>query len=322
MKDDHSARWSLLAIGRFPDPVKADFRAAFDSEFLEAVPPDGVAAALGNREALLLSFGTDLRHDAVLALPASLKAIATYSVGYEHIDVAAARERGLPVLNTPDVLTDAVAEVGVFLMLGAARRATESIDLIRGRRWSGWTPTQLIGVELPGKKLGVLGMGRIGRGIAQRARAFGMAVHYHNRHRLPPELEAGAMFHADFAALARVADVLMIAAHLSAETRHYLNAERIALLKPGAIMCNVGRGDLIEDDSLIAALSDGRVRAAGLDVFENEPNLNPRYYDLPNVFMLPHIGSSTIETRRRMGQVLIDGLLTLRQGGQPTNRVG
>jgi glyoxylate reductase len=310
----------LLAIGRFPDAVKADFRAAFDCEFTDAAPAGGIGAAVAGRDVLLLSFGTELRRDAVLALPASLKAIATYSVGYEHIDVTAAKERSLPVLNTPDVLTDAVAEIGLFLILGAARRATESIDLIRGRQWPGWNPTQLIGVELLGKRLGILGMGRIGRGIAQRARAFGMAIHYHNRSRLPPELEAGAVFHADFAALARVSDVLTIAAHLSAETRHYLNAERILLLTPGAIVCNVGRGDLIDDDALIAALSDGRLRAAGLDVFEHEPDIDARYYDLPNVFMLPHIGSSTIETRRRMGQVLIAGLLALKEGQQPTNR--
>jgi glyoxylate reductase len=321
MQDDGPARWSLLAIGRFPDAVKDDFRAAFDAEFLETVPADGVNAALGAREVLIMSFGTELRHDAIRALPASLRALATYSVGYEHMDVAAAKERGLPVLNTPDVLTDAVAEIGLFLMLGAARRATESIELIRGRRWPGWNATQLVGVELLNKNLGILGMGRIGRGIAWRAHAFGMAIHYHNRNRLPPDLEAGAIFHTDFAAMARVTDVLMIAAHLSAATRHYLDAGRIALLKPGAIVCNVGRGDLIDDNALIAALGDGSVRAAGLDVFENEPNIDPRYYDLPNVFMLPHIGSSTIETRRRMGQVLIAGLLTLKDGGQPANRV-
>ncbi len=164
-------------------------------------------------------------------------------------------------------------------------------------------------------------MGRIGRGIARRARAFGMAIHYHNRARLAPEIEDGADYHPDFAGMARIADVLMIAAQSSAETRHYLDAARLAPLKPGAIVCNVARGDLIDDNALIAALGDGRVRAAGLDVFENEPKLDPRYYDLPNVFMLPHIGSSTIETRRRMGQALILGLLTLKAGGKPANRV-
>lgn len=321
MPMNDTSRWSLLAIGQFPDEVKGDFRAAFDTIFLDEVPPGGVNAALGARDVLITSFGNELRRDAIKALPPSLKAVATYSVGYEHIDVDAARERGLPVFNTPGVLTDAVAEIGLLLMLGAARRATESIVLIRGRSWTGWTPDQLIGVELLGKTLGILGMGRIGRGIAQRARACGMAIHYFNRTRLAPEFEAGAVYHADFEDMARASDVLMIAAQSSPDTRHFLNAERIALLRHGTIVCNVARGDLIDDEALIAALGDGRVRAAGLDVFENEPKIDPRYYNLPNVFMLPHIGSSTIETRRRMAQSLILGILTWKAGAIPTNRV-
>jgi glyoxylate reductase len=319
MNDDK--RWSVLAIGRFPNEVKADFGDAFEIEFRDTIAASQLNAALGPRAVLLLSFGTDLDAATIRALPASLKAIATYSVGYEHIDIAAARARDLPVLNTPGVLTDAVAEIGLLLMLGAARRITESIDLIRSRRWPGWNPTQLVGVELRGKILGILGMGRIGRGIAQRARAFGMAIHYHNRRRLPADLEEGAIFHGDFAGMAAASDVLMIAAHSSAETRHYLDAARLALLKPGAIVCNVARGDLIDDAALIAALRDGRVRAAGLDVFENEPKLDARYYDLPSVFMLPHIGSSTIETRRRMARALILGLEALKAGGKAANRV-
>ena len=318
---DRDPRWSLLAIGRFPDEVKTDFGEAFDCAFLDEVPPGGVNASLGAREALIMSFGTELRECAIQALPATLKAIATYSVGYEHIDISAAKARGLPVLNTPDVLTDAVAEVGMLLMLGAARRATESIELIRGRNWPGWNATQLIGIELLGKNLGILGMGRIGRGVAGRARAFGMNVHYHNRSRLAPELEDGATYHVDFAGMAALTDVLMLAAQSNATTRHCLDAARIAQLKPGAIVCNVARGDLIDDGALIAALRDGRVRAAGLDVFENEPKVDPRYFDLPNVFMLPHIGSSTIETRRRMARALVDGLLVLKAGGKASNRV-
>jgi lactate dehydrogenase-like 2-hydroxyacid dehydrogenase len=321
MPTNDASSWSLLAIGQFPDEVKSDFHAAFDTMFLDTVPAGRLNAVLGARDVLMTSFGYELRRDAVSALPLSVKAIATYSVGYEHIDVDAAQERGLPVFNTPGVLTDAVAEIGLLLMLGAARRVTESIGLIRGRNWTGWSPAQLIGIELLGKTLGILGMGRIGRGIAHRARACGMAIHYFNRTRLAPELETGAVYHADFGDMARASDVLMIAAQSSPETRHFLNAERIALLKRGAMVCNVARGDLIDDDALIAALGDGRVRAAGLDVFENEPKIDPRYYDLPNVFMLPHIGSSTIETRRRMAQSLILGLLTWKAGGKPTNRV-
>jgi lactate dehydrogenase-like 2-hydroxyacid dehydrogenase len=316
----NDGRWSMLAIGLLPEPVKDDFRAAFDTEFHDR-PPADLNANLAGRELLLVPFGTEWLRTTILALPASLKAMATYSVGLEHIDLAAARERGLPVFNTPDVLTDAVAEIGMLLMLGAARRATESIELIRGRAWTGWTATQLIGVELKGKALGIFGMGRIGRGIAERARAFGMAIHYCNRRRLPPELEAGAIHHLEFGEMAAIADILMIAANSSAETRGFLDAARIAKLKPGAIVANVARGDLVDDGALIAALTDGRVRAAGLDVFAGEPKLDPRYFDLPNVFMLPHIGSSTIETRRRMAKALIDGIALWRSGGKPANRV-
>jgi lactate dehydrogenase-like 2-hydroxyacid dehydrogenase len=319
MRDNR--RWSMLAVGALPDPVKDDMRTAFDAEFFDVLPADQLLPRLANRQVLLVSFGTNWPRATIASLPASLKAIATYSVGYEHIDTAAAKARGLPVFNTPDVLTDAVAEIGMFLMLGAARRATESIDLIRSRAWTGWTATQLIGVELLGKKLGVFGMGRIGRGIAARARAFGMSIHYCNRRRLPPELEAGAICHAEFGDMAGEIDFLMIAAHSSAETKHFLNAERLRRLKPGAIVANIARGELIDDDALIAALTNGQIRAAGLDVFNGEPKIDARYYDLPNVFMLPHIGSSTIETRRRMAKALIDGIATYRAGGKPANRV-
>lgn len=319
--DKAGDKWSLLGVGRLPERVKEDFRAAFAAEFRDAVPPEGLNATLAGRDILLLSFGTNLPREAVLALPASLKAIATYSVGLEHIDLAAARERGLPVFNTPDVLTDAVAEIGIFLMIGAARRATESIDLIRSRTWRGWNADQLIGVELYGKALGIFGMGRIGRGVAHRARAFGMAIHYCNRRRLPSALEAGAVYHADFAAMGRAVDFLLLAAQSSAETRGFLDAARIARLMPGIVVANIARGELIDDDALIAALASGQVRAAGLDVFAGEPDLDPRYFDAPNVFMLPHIGSSTIETRRRMAKALIDGIATWRDGGTPGNKV-
>jgi glyoxylate reductase len=311
----------MLAICPLPDPVKADLRTVFDVDFLDALADGELNRRLGTREILVVSFGAPLTRDMILALPRSLKAIATYSVGYDHIVVVAAKERGLPVFNTPDVLTDAVAETGLFLMLGAARRATESIDLIRGGGWAGWSATQLIGIELKGKALGILGMGRIGRGIAERARAFGMDIHYRNRRRLSPDLEAGAVYHADFDGMAGRIDVLMIAAHSNPGTQRYLDTARIARLKHGAIVANIARGELIDDDALIAALSDGRVRAAGLDVFAGEPRFDPRYLSLPNVFMLPHIGSSTIEARRRMGEALIAGLMAWRSGSEPPNRV-
>lgn len=311
----------MLAVGLLPDEVKQDLARAFAANFHDALPiPELIAEARG-RDVLLITVNTALRADTILSLPPSVKAIATYSVGYDHIDVAAARARRIAMFYTPDVLTDAVAEIGMFLLLGAARRATESIDLIRSRAWPGWNAVQLNGVELLGKKLGILGMGRIGRAVAQRARAFGMSIHYHNRARLSAELELDAAYHRSFADMAPEIDALAIAAHSNPESRGFLDGERIALLKPGSIVVNVGRGDLIDDEALIAALRSGHVRAAGLDVFNNEPEIDPRYVDLPNVFMLPHIGSSTIETRRRMGGVLIEGLLAFRNGERPSNRI-
>jgi lactate dehydrogenase-like 2-hydroxyacid dehydrogenase len=319
------SRWGILVACALPDEVNRDVAAHFDAAFenFERVPDAAprLYRALGGREALLVTMNVPLDARAIAGLPDSLRAIASYSVGYEHIDVAAARQRGIAVFNSPGVLTDATAEVGMLLMLGAARRATESIALIRERRWTGWTAQQLNGIELAGKTLAIFGMGRIGKAVAARARAFGMTIHYCNRRRLPEAEERGAVFHADAARLLAAADVLLLASPSTAETRFWLDAQRIGQLKPGAIVVNVARGNLVVDEALIAALRDGRVRAAGLDVFNNEPALDPRYFDLPNVFMLPHIGSSTIETRRRMGRILIDGILAWRRGETPVNRL-
>jgi glyoxylate reductase len=254
-------------------------------------------------------------------LPPCIRAIATFSVGLDRIDLKAAAARGIAVFNTPDVLDDAVAEVAMLLLLGAARRATESIDLIRSRRWSGWTATQLNGVQLTDKTLGIFGMGRIGRKIASLARAFGMAIAYSNRRPLEAALAAGARYYGQLREMVGEVDCLVLAAPSSAETRGIVDAGLLAAARPGLIVVNIGRGDLIRDEDLINALESGQVRAAGLDVFAGEPQVNPRYFDLANVFMLPHIGSSTIETRRAMGRILIAGLEAWRDGRAAPNRV-
>ncbi|UFN48447.1 D-glycerate dehydrogenase [Roseomonas sp. OT10] len=255
-------------------------------------------------------------------LPASVRVIATYSVGHDHIDLEAARSRGLAVLSTPDVLSDAVADLGILLLLGAARRAREGMQMLYDGAWTGWSPTQLIGRDLSGGRLGIVGMGRIGRAIARRARnGFGMAVHYHNRSRLSPEAEDGAAFHPRLDDLLAVSDFLMLAAPVTPETRGMLDARAIGLLPAGAVVANVSRGDLVDDEALIAALAGGRVMAAGLDVFRGEPDIHPGYLALPNVFLQPHQGSSTIETRLRMGALLLDSILRLRAGEAVANRL-
>ncbi|HKY82477.1 MAG TPA: NAD(P)-dependent oxidoreductase [Sphingobium sp.] len=251
-------------------------------------------------------------------LPPSVKAIATYSVGYDHIDLAAAADRGIAVFNTPGVLSDAVADATLFLILGAARRATESIALLREGRWTGWSPGQLIGEGLGGKTLGIFGMGNIGRRIARRARAFGMDIAYHDQREVEGE---EARFVADPRDLIAQSDVAVLAWPSTPETRYFIARDTLKLAKPSLILVNIGRGDLVKDDDLIAALRDGGILAAGLDVFDKEPDIHPGYLDLPNAFLLPHIGSSTWEARLAMADVLIDAMEVHAAGGMPANRI-
>ena len=317
-------RLAIFAACRLPDEVRADLRQECDIVFADEVAPGTPSRALlrtATQPIVLISVEEPLDAAAIAGLPGSVRAIATYSVGHEHLDLDAARKRGIAVFNLPDALSEAVAEIGMFLLLGAARRATESINLIRSRQWPGWNALQLNGVELFQKHLGIFGMGRIGRVLAARARAFEMTIHYSNRRRLAPEIEQGARYHADPRAMFGAIDALVLLAPSSPQTRGFLNAERIGWLKRGAIVVNVARGNLVVDDDLIAALTSGHLFAAGLDVFDGEPKIDPRYYDLPNVFMLPHIGSSTIETRRRMAAALIDQVRIWVAGGKPSNRL-
>ncbi len=250
------------------------------------------------------------KFDAALikALPGTVKVIGTFSVGMEHIDLDAAAARGIKICHTPDVLTTATAELSLTLMLMAARRAGEGERILRAGRWQGLAPTHHLGRGVAGKTLGILGMGRIGRALAEMARGLNMQVHYRNRQRLPAELEQGATYHADDASFLAVLDFLSINAPGGKETFHWLNAERLALLKPGAIIVNTGRGTTIDDDALVAALCTGHVAAAGLDVFANEPEIPPGYLTLENVVLLPHIGSATIEARNAMGFLALDGI--------------
>ncbi|WP_036480534.1 D-glycerate dehydrogenase [Myxosarcina sp. GI1] len=272
-------------------------------------------------DALIITGQNHLSEETIAQLPERLKAIATFSVGYDHIDLEAAEKRGFAVINTPGVLTDATADVTWLLLLAAARRAHEGEQLIRQGKWSDPRPTQLLGTEVTGKRLGILGMGRIGRAVAKRAKAFDMEVHYCNRHRLSSEQEAGAIFHDTPEDLLGVSDFLSFHCPATPETENFLNARRIELLPDGAIIVNAARGSLIVDEDLIAALRSRRIFAAGLDVFEGEPNLNPTYRSLPNVFLLPHLGSATVETRTQMGFLILDNLDAVFAGKQPPNNL-
>ena len=250
------------------------------------------------------------RFDAALIgkLPQQVRVIATFSVGLEHIDLAAAAAQGVEVCNTPDVLSTATAELALTLMLMAARRAGEGERLLRAGKWAGLSPTFFLGRRVCGKTLGIFGMGRIGRELAGMARGLGMTVHYRNRSRLAPELELGAVYHGDDASFLGAIDFLSINAPGGAETYHWLNAARIGMLKPGAVVVNTGRGSAVDDEALIGALRSGHVLAAGLDVYNNEPHVHPGYLELENAVLLPHIGSATVETRDAMGFLALDGI--------------
>jgi lactate dehydrogenase-like 2-hydroxyacid dehydrogenase len=304
-------RTALLVTRRLPDAVLARARRDYDARVNESdrvYSASELAAAAQGCAAVLCAPGDPLRAETLAALPACVRALSTFSVGYDHIDVAAARARGLALFHTPGVLTDATAEIALLLLLGAARRAHEGQRMLREGRWLAWTPTLLLGRGLAGARLGIFGMGRIGQAVASRARAFGMQIHYASRRKLGPELEAGARFHADSDELLRNSDFLSLHCPANAQTHHWLDARRIALLPPGAIVINTARGNVVDDAALIAALASGRLAAAGLDVFENEPQLDPRYLALDNAFLLPHMGSATREARDAMGNLALDNL--------------
>jgi glyoxylate reductase len=302
----------LLSLLDLPDPVVDVLQQRVELTFGTLECAAGISPG-----ALLCSIGNCLDAATIRGLPSSVKAIATYSVGYEHIDLSAASDRGIAVFNTPGVLSDAVADAAMLLILGAARRVTESVSLLRDGRWQGWSPTQLLGVGLGGKTLGILGMGDIGSRVAARGRAFGMKIAYHNRHHSVVE----AQYFDDPRALLRESDVLVLSWPSTAQTRGFICAKTLALAKRELILVNIGRGDLIRDADLISALRTGGIRAAGLDVFDGEPRIHPDYLDLPNAFLLPHIGSSTIEARVAMAEILVDALELHMRGGTPPNRL-
>ena len=260
--------------------------------------------------------------DVIARLPSNIRAIANFSVGYDHVDIDAAKAKGLIVTNTPDVLSDATAEIAILLMLGAARRASEGERMVRAREWKDWSPTFMIGAQVTGKRFGVIGMGRVGQVAAKRARGFDMDVHYYNRKRLSADLECGATYHQTVEDLLPHCDVVSVHCPATPQTTGLLNRERIALLPDGAIVVNTGRGGVVNDDALIEALKSGKLYAAGLDVFNGEPeNIHPEYLELENVFLLPHVGSATRETRDAMGFRALDNLDAIFADREPGDRV-
>ncbi len=316
----------LLVTRKLPDAVEARAAASYDARLSRddsQLSPDQLVNWSQGAAAILCA--TMDRFDArlIASLPASVRVIGTFSVGYEHIDVAAAAARGIAVCNTPDVLSDATAEIALLLILAACRRATEGERLLRAGTWDGWKPTGLIGQQVSGRALGILGMGRIGQALARMAAGLGMPIHYRNRTRLPEAAERalGATWHDSDESFLAASAVLSLHAPGGAATWHWLDARRLALLPPGAVVINTGRGTLVDDAALIAALHSGRIAAAGLDVFEGEPNFNKAYLTAPNAVLLPHMGSATTETRHAMGMKVLDGIDAILAGTTPDNLV-
>ncbi len=311
----------LVVARPVPEAVAARARAEFDALINDdpTLPPETILEQLRRHraEALFFTSSLPLRGAFLEALPREVKIAASCSVGFDHIDVAACKARGLIVTNTPDVLTDCTADMAMLLILAACRRAHEYDAIMR----AGWRRRfglgDMLGIRVSGKRLGILGMGRIGRAVARRARGFGMRILYHDIARLPPDLEEGAEYFADLKAMLPHCDILTLHAPGGEATRKIINAETLALLPKGAVLVNAARGSLVDEEALLAALRSGHLFAAGLDVFQNEPDFDTRFAELPNVFLTPHMGSATVETRNAMGFRALDNIAAVLAGRPP-----
>lgn len=312
---------SVLATRRLPREVEAqlstlcDFAPGDDGREYSA---DDLVAAAAGRDVLVVTLTEALPADVVARLPNSVRMVATVSAGTDHLAVKALTARGIAVSNTPGAVTDTTAEIAMLLMLGAARRANEGLTIIREDRWRGWRPTQLLGLGLSGARLGLIGFGRIGQAVAERSAAFGMEIYYHG----PRPVEgASGSFHARLELLLEIADIVSLHCPSTAATRGLVNEDFLAMCRPGVIIVNTARGDLVDDDALIAALHRGHVAAAGLDVFAGEPAIHSSYRDLPNVFALPHLGTATNAARTAMGMLVVDNIRALADGNPLPNAV-
>jgi len=271
-------------------------------------------------DGILSSLTEKLDEQTINKLPDTVKIISNFAVGFGNIDLEAAKNRGIAVTNTPEVLSDATAEIGILLILGACRRAAEGIQSAQEGGWK-WSADYLIGKQLTGTRLGVLGMGRIGQKIAKIARSLGMIIHYHNRSKLSEEKEQGAVYHKDIKSLFSVSDVLSICCPATKETENMINNETVEYFPKGAVITNVARGDIVDDDALIDALNRRKIYAVGLDVYKNEPNLNPGYSKIKSAFILPHLGSATKDTRIAMANLAIDNIDEFFKTGNCKNKV-
>lgn len=319
-------RLTVVVTRRLPEVVETRMKELFDVELREDDRPftrEEIAAAMRRADVLVPSLADHIDANMLAQAGDKLKLIANYGAGVDHIDVTSARQRGILVSNTPGVLTEDTADMTMALILGVTRRIPEGMAVMQAGQWAGWSPTAMLGGRIGGKRLGILGMGQIGQAVARRANAFGMQVHYHNRKRLRPEQEQalGVTYWESLDQMVARMDVISINAPHTPSTFHLMNARRLKLMKPTAVIVNTSRGEVIDENALTRMLRAGEIAGAGLDVYEHGAEINPRLRELPNVVLLPHMGSATIEGRVEMGEKVILNIKTFADGHRPPDLV-
>ncbi len=321
-----SARTRVVVTRRLPAPVEDRMQELFDVRLNaddHAMSPEEIAAAMAEADVLVPTITDRIDQRLLAQAGPDLRLIANYGAGFDHIDVATALQRGIMVSNTPGVLAEDTADMAMALILSVPRRLPEGAVLMQRGEWAGWSPTALMGHRIAGKSLGILGLGRIGRAIARRAKTFGLVIHYNNRRRLHPDIEAelGAVWWESLDQMLARVDILSINVPHTPSTFHLMNARRLKLMKPSAYIINTARGEVIDENALTRMLRSGELGGAGLDVYEHGHDVNPRLRDLPNVLLLPHMGSATFEGRLEMGEKVIINIKTFADGHRPPDQV-
>ncbi|MCA2014435.1 D-glycerate dehydrogenase [Pararhodobacter sp. CCB-MM2] len=319
-------RLSVVVTRRLPDPVETRLKELFDAELRDDDTPmsrDELVAAMARADVLVPTLADHIDAGMLGGAGERLKLIANYGAGVDHIDVASARQRGILVSNTPGVVTEDTADMTLALMLAVTRRIPEGLSEMQAGNWRGWSPMTHLGSRIGGKRLGILGMGRIGQAVARRAQAFGMQIHYHNRKRLRPEIEAPleATYWESLDQMVARMDVISINCPHTPSTFHLMNARRLKLMKPNSVIVNTSRGEVIDENALTRMLRAGDIAGAALDVYERGAEVNPRLRELPNVVLLPHMGSATLEGRIEMGEKVILNIKTFADGHRPPDQV-
>ena len=321
-----SGRLSVVVTRRLPEPVETRLTELFDTTLRSDDAPmsrDELALAVRSADVLVPTLTDTIDAGLIAQAGDKLKLIANYGAGVDHIDVHTARQRGILVSNTPGVSADDTADMAMALLLSVTRRIPEGLAMMQSGEWPGWSPTALMGGRISGRRLGILGLGRIGQAVARRATAFGMQIHYHNRKRLRPETEAdlGATYWESLDQMVARMDVISVNCPHTPSTFHLMNARRLKLMKPDAVIVNTSRGEVIDENALTRMLRAGEIAGAGLDVYERGKAINPRLRELKNVVLLPHMGSATVEGRIEMGEKVLLNIKTFADGHRPPDQV-